>query len=1004
MKSQPPSPWTPAAVEERLIRHYGIMGTAHPLAGERDHNFHILSPRGEFVFKLSPRGEDTAELDLRIHALIHLESRDPGLSLPRVVPGKNAQHIAFVDHPEGGQTPAHLLTWVPGHLMAEFRPHSPGLASRLGAFLARMDLCLKDFSHAADRRELEWDLRRTPELSAHLDCIEDPELRDKVAAVMVLARDEVLPGLTDSPIQVIHNDANDHNVVIRLNDPWTPEMAGLVDFGDLVRTYRVCEPAVAAAYACLYSGDPVATIADLTRGYHEVSPLEEKEIDRIFDLARLRMVSSIVLAARRRRDEPDNTYHQISQAAVIRSFSMLTETEPRTARARVRRACGLAATPAAPLIHRWLQTHRHEFAPVMAGLDDSVRVLDFSVSGQHARPPRNDNDPGWEAPQGKGMAIGRYNEARLCYTTPQFSSPAGPRTIHLGMDLFAPSGTAVHAPLAGRVVSAFDNALPGDYGPTVILEHAPSGAPPFYTLYGHLARESLSDLEPGVWLDRGEAFVRLGGPEENGGWPPHLHFQVITDLMGQRNNFPGVAAPKERDVWLEICPDPNMILNIPEAAFPAAAMPPAEILSARARFLNPSLSVSYRRPLTIVRGYMQFLYDHEGHVFLDGVNNVPHVGHCHPRVVEAVSRQAAILNTNTRYLHPLLVTYAQRLAATLPDPLEVCFFCNSGSEANDLALRLARLATGRSDMLVLDAAYHGNLAGLIAISPYKFNGAGGSGRPAGTHVFPLPDPYRGNLHGDPDCGARYAAELAEVLKELENQGTPIAAFLAESLPGCGGQVVLPDGFLSRAFAAVRAGGGVAIADEVQVGFGRVGDAFWGFQSQDALPDIVTMGKPMGNGHPLAAVVTTRKIADAFRTGMEYFNTFGGNPVSCAAGLAVLDVIEEEGLQDHARRVGIRLKAGLETLKSRHALVGDVRGRGLYLGVELVRHRETLEPADREAAYVADRLRDLGILISVDGPLHNVLKIKPPLCFNEADAHRLVDTLDTVLSETFLQPA
>jgi len=293
-------------------------------------------------------------------------------------------------------------------------------------------------------------------------------------------------------------------------------------------------------------------------------------------------------------------------------------------------------------------------------------------------------------------------------------------------------------------------------------------------------------------------------------------------------------------------------------------------------------------------------------------------------------------------------------------------------------------------VIVLDSAYHGNLSSLIDISPYKCCGPGGQGVPPNVHVVSTPDPYRG-MNGV--TGPGYAAEVAEAARTH-----PGAAFFCESLPGCGGQIVLPEGYLPEAYRAVHDAGGVCVADEVQVGFGRVGSRFWGFELQDVVPDIVTMGKPIGNGHPLAAVVTTREIANAFHNGMEYFNTFGGNPVSCAVGLAVLDVIEDERLQAHAFRVGAGLKNRLEALIDRHPIIGDVRGEGLFLGVELVRDRTTLEPAAAEATEVVERMKDRGILLSTDGPLHNVLKIKPPLVFSEADAELLVERLDVVLSD------
>jgi 4-aminobutyrate aminotransferase-like enzyme/Ser/Thr protein kinase RdoA (MazF antagonist) len=418
----------------------------------------------------------------------------------------------------------------------------------------------------------------------------------------------------------------------------------------------------------------------------------------------------------------------------------------------------------------------------------------------------------------------------------------------------------------------------------------------------------------------------------------------------------------------------------------------ASLAAARRHTLGPSLSLSYRHPLHIIRGWKQHLYDATGRAYLDCVNNVAHVGHSHPRVVEAAARQMALLNTNTRYLHEYLTSYIERLTAKLPEPLRVAFLVTSGSEANELALRLARAHTGGNQVVVVDVAYHGNTNALVEISPYKFNGPGGRGKPAHVHIAPMPDVYRGP-HRGPDAGARYAESVADAARQARG----LAAFFCESALGCGGQIILPPGYLKEAFAAVHSAGGVTIADEVQTGFGRAGSHFWMFETQDAVPDIVTMGKPIGNGHPMGAVVTTPEIAASFANGMEYFNTFGGNPVSCAVGLAVLDVIRDEELQQNALATGNYLLAGLRELAARHPIIGDVRGLGLFLGFELVRDRQTQEPAAAEASALVDRMKDLGVLLSTDGPFHNVIKIKPPMVFSRADAGTLLDRLDAALS-------
>lgn len=396
------------------------------------------------------------------------------------------------------------------------------------------------------------------------------------------------------------------------------------------------------------------------------------------------------------------------------------------------------------------------------------------------------------------------------------------------------------------------------------------------------------------------------------------------------------------------------------------------------------------------------MYNEKEERYLDCINNVAHVGHSHPDVVKAGAKQMELLNTNSRFLHDNLVLYAQRLQATLPEKLSVCYFVNSGSEANDLALRLAWQHSGHKDIITLENAYRGHVSSLIDISPYKFHQMAGAEQSQHVHVALSPDIYRGKYREDhPDPATAYADNVKEIIEQAHNKGRKIAAFIAESLQSCGGQVIPPVGYFQQVAQHVRKAGGLFIADEVQVGFGRVGSHFWAFQLQgeDFIPDIVTMGKPIGNGHPMSCVITTREVAESFMSsGMEYFNTFGGNPVSCAIGLAVLDVIEKEDLQGNALRVGGYLTQLLDNLKEKHPLVGDVRGHGLFVGVELVRDKKQRTPATAEAQDVIYRLKEQRILLSADGPHRNVLKFKPPMCFSREDADLAVGKIDQILTD------
>jgi 4-aminobutyrate aminotransferase-like enzyme/Ser/Thr protein kinase RdoA (MazF antagonist) len=1014
----PPRFSEPAAVA--LARDlWGLVGRLDPLPSERDQNFRLTTGAGErFVLKISESAESRGVLECQNAMLARLVAALPAFGFPGFVPDREGRAIAEAAGEDGRLHLVRLLRYVPGVPLAEVRRHPPAMLRDAGLLTGSMARALEGFEHPAAHRELRWDLRAAPGVIA--GCIGDVvradrrRLIDRLLAMYEREAGPLLPGLRTS---VIHNDANDYNLLVSAADAADPgvqrRVTGIVDFGDVVHSYTAADLAVAAAYAMLYKRDPLAAAVHVVEGYRAASVLEDAELAALFPLISLRLCLSAVLAAHQRAQEPDNAYLSISEKPVWAVLEQIAAIHPRFAQYQFRAACGLNPCPGAVAVTAALQADPASCGPV---LDPDPRLanrvtLDLSV-GSTEWDALDGHDDVWAwsaaiasrmASSGSACGIGRYDEARRLYSADLFRVATDDgdewRTIHIGADLFASAGTAVLAPLDGVVISVRDNAGQLDYGPTVILRHE-HGDATFFTLYGHLDPEVLGRLRVDQRVGKGERIARLGVQAVNGGWAPHLHLQLITDLLGYEGDFPGVARPSERDVWLSLSLDPNLILGFPEGC--RAPQPPSReaLLADRRHRIGPSLSIAYREPLTIVRGSMQYLYDDRGRAYLDVVNNVAHVGHCHPRVVAALRRQSAVLNTNTRYLHPVLAEYAERLTAHLPSPLSVCFFVCSGSEANELALRLARTHTGRKDVVVVDHAYHGNTTSLVSLSPYKFNGPGGRGAPPWVHTVPLPDPYRGPHRGrEAATGRRYAAYVRDAIAEAATNGRQVAAFFVEAIVSGGGHIEPPPGYLAGAYGYARAAGAVCVADEVQVGFGRVGTHFWAFEAQGVVPDIVTMGKPIGNGHPLGAVVTTPEIAASFANGMEYFNTFGGNPVSCHAGLAVLDVLESEGLQERARDTGAELLDGLRGLMDRYPLIGDVRGRGLVLGIELVRDRATLEPASRHAAYIVERMRERGILLSTEGPLHTVIKMKPPLAFTGADARRLVDALDETLRET-----
>ena len=922
--------------------HWDLHGEVRGLPSERDQNFRI----GDAVLKLAHPDEDAALLEAQNAALARIASSAPRLA-QEAIPARSGEALLRL-RVAGAERLVRLLRYLPGRPIADVRTAAvAGLLGSVGRAMARVDRALEGLDAAALRRDFYWDLEHAPAILADtLPALEDAELRMAVGSMLETYDAEVAPRLPALRSGLIHGDANEYNLLVdgeggRLMA--APEVTGVLDLGDMVWSRTVYDPAIAAAYATARrEEDPLGAVLEVAAGYHAVHPLGEDELDVLFPLACLRLCQSACIASVQQQRDPGNRYLGISQSWIRRVLPAALETPPWLARAALRDACGL------PAVARG--------AAVRARLAEEARPVVAAPAGW----TRLDRSPGApaRAAEEELWSLGLHDEPR--------HRPAGEddaATIHLGADLFVAAGTPVLAPLAATVTE-----VDGD---SAVLGHGD-----VWTVLRGLA----SDVAAGRELAAGEPVGHTsGGP---------LHIQITLEPLGTR--LPAFVPVERRAAWSAICPDPGPIVGVPSVS--AGGRSKRETLRRRRRLISSSLSISYGEPLKMVRGEGVYLIDDTGRRHLDCVNNVAHVGHSNPRVVAALSAQAATLNTNARYLHDHLVDYAQALTDRLPDPLSVCFFMNSGSEANDLAMRIARTVTGRTEMLTLAGAYHGNSQADIDVSPYKYAGPGGGGRPAHVLEAPMPDPYRGRHRGaTPESARAYATDLERLVREP-------AAFICEALMSCAGQIEPPPTFLEHAFAAVRRAGGLCISDEVQIGFGRVGDAFWGFETQGVVPDLVTLGKPIGNGHPMAAVITTPEIAAAFANGMEYMSTFGGNPVSCAVGLAVLGEIDDLGLQHNARETGGRLLAGLRELAGTSPLVGDCRGRGLFLGIELVRDRDTREPAPAEAAYVVERVRSRRVLLSTDGPDHNVIKIKPPLVFSSAHADELLDRLAQALAE------
>lgn len=970
---------------EVLAQRWGLTAqTLESLSGEFDWNcaVHTTDDR-RFVAKVTEGDADLPFLHWQ-HALLDtLANPQASLCAPRLRRSLTGADVEILEV-GGFRNLVRLYEWLPGTPVSELPWHSSQLLRQWGALAARLVAALADQTVPPHVREThDWDVFRTPQLVAtQLSSVTDPEHLACVRTILGWYRQLIEPVASELPRTVVHHDLNDFNVLAHKDEYGKQSVAGVIDFTDALHSARVAEVAIAGGYAMLRKADPLAALLDVVEGYRSVAPITDAELKVLFPLAAARLVLNAVTWTHRCRRAKNTAYGLARSQHTWSTLAILTKLAPTFVESALRQRIGAAEDARTRRLKGWLAANPSVHAP----FEQALLELDLSVSSHlfDELPPSERSSESTYAivrrHAGAHVAVGRFLTSRFDRSSRRLTDGGEPATMLLGRDLYPMSGTPVLCPLGGWSEA-------NDRG-HVVIRHAPSDGPPFFTSWTGLRRPATGYVAAGSQLGiAGDkpvvvaAFAHLEQAEQQGA---------------------GHTAASYVTAWRAACPDPGPLLGLgaPPGDGHSQQWTVEQIARARDRFIARSQRSYYTQPMNLVRGEGVWLYDADGFGYLDAINNVSHVGHCNPRVSEAIARQTRRLNTNSRFVYDGIARYAQRLVETMPEHLSVVFLVCSGSEANDLALRISRQVTGRDDVIVIDGAYHGNTTAVTGISPNRYKGPGGTGSPpATTHEVERPDRYRGRFTYDCDnAGSLYANDVQATAERLCAEGRPPAAFIAESLQGTAGSIVFPDSYLARAFDHARKAGALCISDEVQVGFGRTGETFWCFQAQGASPDIVTMGKPIGNGHPLAAVVTTRDIADAFDTGMKYFNTFGGNPVSCEAGLAVLDEIASRGLQHQAWDVGAYLLSALRGLQDRHTIIGDVRGQGLYLGVELVRSRHTKEPAQYEAHAIAARMKNEGVVIYPTGVFDNVLKIKPPMVFEHSHADILTETLDGVLSD------
>lgn len=993
--------------ENILFEVFNINGTASPLPGEVDFNFRIKTKtENGYILKVSRPNEDENYLDYQQKLLLFTETNGQGIIAPKVIKDIHGNTISKITDTFGKVRNVRLLSWVSGRVWSNVKPQLDNLRYSLGKQCGLLTKTLIGFKHLAAHREFVWDIAQSLWTTKHLHLFDNNEKE-----ILHYFQQRFKTSQQDYQKlrkAIVHNDANDNNVIVSSN-LIAPKVSAIIDYGDAIYTQIINDVAITCAYAIMQHNDPLEAALPIVKGYHSKFPLEEKELAYLYDAIAMRLVISVTKSALNKIKEPDNDYLLISEKPAWKLLKKWRQISHDFAHYCFRDVCNFYAHPQEYKFKTWAKKTTVKINELFPTINcDEFQPINLSVSSKwigHQEDIHNLNLFQYkidtlQAEHPSKIIAGGYLEPRTVYDADAYQKIGNHgkerRTIHLGIDFWLPALTPVHALFDGEVVTATNDTGSRGYGGLIILKHT-FNTIEFFTLYGHNTVESVLKHSVGTFVKKGTQIAVLGNSTENGNWVPHLHFQILLSMLDYKKDFPGVAYYRQMNIWKSVCPDPNLLFKSVTLQH-KQDISNEKLIEYRKKHLGKSLSLQYNTPIRMVRGAQQYLIDQMGQHYLDTVNNVAHVGHENYKVVKAGQEQMALINTNSRYLHENINTLTKELLKTLPPELCVLHFVNSGSEANELAIRMAKATTGQRDIIASEIGYHGNTNMCIDISSYKFDGKGGNGAPEYTHIFPLPDAFRGKYTGK-NTGKYYAEEVQKQIDAIHEKNRGICAFIIEPIISCGGQIELPQGFLAKTYAKVKAANGVCISDEIQTGCGRMGKTFWGFQLHDVVPDIVTIGKPLGNGHPLAAVACTQEIAEKFANGMEYFNTFGGNPVSCAIGAEVIRTIKKEKLQENAYNVGTYLKNELKKLSEEFPIIGNVRGQGLFLGIELVNNK--LKPLAAQTDYLANRMKEYGILMSTDGPDHNVLKIKPPIVFTKENAEELIFYLRKICNDDFM---
>jgi len=986
-------------IESLVFSNYGIKVKATQIEGEKDDNFKVQAKNKSYFFKIYPKKTDEKFVKFQSQLLSHL--KDYKKTGNNNLTSFKKTYATFSDN-ENEIRFFRMNDWICGRLWSSVNPISNSLREKLGIENAELLIKLSRTKLNYVRKDFDWDLANFLWIEKFYKKINLKKKYQKTIKNTIENLKKKRSKFQKLRKHLIHNDLNDNNIIVSENLK-TPTILGLIDFGDCVRSQLINELAVTCTYGIIKSLTPLESAFHIIKGFNSKIKISEDEIDFLYDLILIRISISIVKSALNEKNNPSNKYLQVSKNDMLTIFDKWSKINRELATHFFRHACNFTANINEKKFYKLISQKKSSVNILFKKNEiNKLENLDLSVSSKWLSNELINDIYSFEKKINQNLFstyYGGYLETRAVYDSYDYEKLTDRgfenRTTHLGIDFWVEQKTSVHSIDDGIIkIITNDKTIKG-YGGLIIIEHTIEDLN-YYSLYGHLSDQKKSKFNIGDLVSKGEKIAEIGSPKENGGWSPHLHFQIMLTILDYENDFPGVCLQNEKEVWSSICPNPSLVLNIKHLS--KNKIDEDILKKLRKKYLSANLKLSYDSPIYFVRGFNQYLYSNSGKKYLDTVNNIAHVGHQNVNIVKAAKQQIGILNTNTRYLHDEIISLSENLVSKFPKKLSKAYFVNSGSEANELAIRISNVYSNCDNYIIMQGGYHGNTNKTIEISNYKYNSIGGRGKTNNIFEIPMPDKFRGKFRGK-NAEIKYFNEFEKIISKAKKNNKKIGAMIVEPIISCGGQIELPGKFLKKCKKILEKENILLIVDEVQTGFGRVGEKYWGFQLHDVIPDIVTLGKPMGNGHPIGAVICTNEISRRFDNGLEFFSSFGGNTVSCMIANQVIKEIDSRKLQKNAYMTGKYLINGLNELAKKFPVIGDVRGKGLFIGVELV--DPNLNPRMDKAIYLVNRMKELGVLMSNDGLDKNVIKIKPPIIFSKIDVDRLLTLLKKVLEEDFM---